>query len=171
MNTITTNEFLNSVLETEAWKKVSEKESFSMDMLEKLSDNLDWEEISENQNILWTVEGINRFKHRLNWNKFSRYCPDHIISETMLQKFANLWDWKELSGRDCFINNWTILEKFTDKVDWHEIITSWQIEKPLDFFTKFQQYIPMSKLQDSHLWNEMVEVRAKHIIQEAIGID
>jgi len=29
----------------------------------------------------------------------------------------------------------------------------------------------MSKLQDSHLWNAMVEARAKHLIQEAIGIE
>lgn len=28
-----------------------------------------------------------------------------------------------------------------------------------------------AKLQDSRLWNAMVEARAKHLIQEAIGIE
>ena len=33
MEQITTNEFLNSVFETEVWKKVSEEETLSMEML------------------------------------------------------------------------------------------------------------------------------------------
>ena len=61
METISSNEFLNSVLETEAWKELSERESLSMDILEKFADKLDWEEISGNQNILWTIEGIEKF--------------------------------------------------------------------------------------------------------------
>lgn len=76
MESITNNEFLNSVLESEAWKEVSSRESFSMEMI----------------------------------------------------------------------------EKFADKVNWGEIITNWNIEKPVEFFARFQQYIPMSKLQDSSLW-------------------
>ena len=51
MEPITNNEFLNSVLETEAWKKISENESLSMDILDKYADKLDWEEISENRKI------------------------------------------------------------------------------------------------------------------------
>ncbi|MCX4279086.1 MULTISPECIES: hypothetical protein [Muribaculum] len=95
MESITNNEFLNSVLESEAWKEVSSRESFSMEMI----------------------------------------------------------------------------EKFADKVNWGEIITNWNIEKPVEFFARFQQYIPMSKLQDSSLWRAMVETRSKKIMQEAIGIN
>ena len=95
MESITNNEFLNSVLESEAWKEVSSRESFSMEMI----------------------------------------------------------------------------EKFADKVNWGEIITNWNIEKPVEFFSRFQQYIPMSKLQDSSLWRAMVETRSKKIMQEAIGIN
>lgn len=89
MEPITNNEFLNSVLETEAWKEISENESLSMDIIDKYADKLDWEEISENRNIIWTLDGINKFTGRLNWSDFSRYCPDHIINEVTLQKFAN----------------------------------------------------------------------------------
>ena len=35
---------------------------------------------------------------------------------------------------------------------------------------KRKQYIPMAKLQDSRLWDSMVEARAKRIMQEAVGI-
>ncbi|MDE6809009.1 MAG: hypothetical protein K2J42_02840 [Muribaculaceae bacterium] len=170
MEPITKNEFLNSVLEAEAWKEISQSESLSMDMLEKYVDKLDWDEVSGNTKVLWTIDGINKFINRIDWDEFSRSCSDHLICESVLMKFSNRWDWKALSNRDCFYNNWSLLEKFTDKADWSEIITNWSIEKPLEFFARFQQYIPMSKLQDSRLWNEMVEARAKSIMQEAVGI-
>ncbi len=151
METISSNEFLNSVLETEAWKELSERESLSMDILEKFADKLDWEEI--------------------HWEEFSRSCPDNLISETSLHKFENRWDWKNLSNRDRIYNDWNLLEKFADKVNWGEVITNWNIEKPLEFFSRFQQYIPMSKLQESRLWDSLVEERAKKLYQEAIGIN
>lgn len=170
MEPIANNEFLNSVLETEAWKEISDHESFSMEMLEKYADKLDWEEISENSNIIWTLDGITKYANRLNWIDFSRYCPDHLINEVTLRKFANRWDWKAISNRDCFYNDWALLEKFADKADWNEVITNWNIEKPMEFFARFHQFIPMAKLQDSRLWSSMIEARAKRIMQEAIGI-
>ena len=171
MEPITSNDFLNSVLETEAWKEVSQSGSLSMTMIEKFADRLDWEEVSGNSNVIWTVEGINKFANKIHWDECSRSCPENFLSESTLQKFASKWDWKTLSNRDDIYNNWRLLEKFADKVNWGEIITSWNIEKPLEFFSRFQQYIPMSKFQDSRLWNAMVEARAKHLIQEAIGIE
>lgn len=170
MEPIANNEFLNSVLEIEAWKEISDHESFSMEMLEKYADKLDWEEISENSNIIWTLDGITKYANRLNWIDFTRYCPDHLINEVTLRKFANRWDWKAISNRDCFYNDWALLEKFSDKADWNEVITNWNIEKPMEFFARFHQYIPMAKLQDSRLWSSMIEARAKRIMQEAIGI-
>ena len=170
MEPITSNDFLNSVLETEAWKEVSQSGSLSMTMIEKFADKLDWEEVSGNSNVIWTVEGINKFANRIHWDEFSRSCPENLLSESTLQKFASKWDWKTLSNRDDIYNNWRLLEKFADKVNWGEVITNWRIEKPLEFFARFQQYIPMSKLQDSRLWNAMVEARAKRLMQEAMGI-
>ena len=171
MNSITTNEFLYSVLLTESWKKVSESESLSMDMLIKNEDKLDWKEISGNRNVLWTVDGINKFAYKLDWELFSDNCPDYIICDSTLNKFANRWNWKRLSNRDRFYNNWELLEKYADKADWSEIITNWDIEKPIEFFTRFQQYIPMTKLQDSQLWSSIVENCAKAIMQEITGIE
>ena len=100
MEPITSNDFLNSVLEAEAWKEVSQSGSLSMTMIEKFADKLDWEEVSGNRNIIWTVDGINKFANRIHWDEFSRSCPENILSESTLQKFASKWDWKALSNRD-----------------------------------------------------------------------
>lgn len=92
-----------------------------------------------------------------------------ITSNDFLNSVLEAEAWKEVSQSGSL--SMTMIEKFADKVNWGEVITNWNIEKPLEFFSRFQQYIPMSKLQDSRLWNAMVEVRAKHLIQEAIGIE
>lgn len=169
MEPIANNEFLNSVLEAEAWKEISQSEALSMTMLEKCADKLDWEEISGNNNVLWTVEGINKYINKIHWDEFSGSCPDKLITETTLQKFASKWDWKVLSNRSIIYNDWRLLEKFADRLNWAEIITNWDIEKPVEFLARFQQYIPMSKLQDSRLWSEMVQNRAKSLLQETLG--
>ena len=92
MEPITSNDFLNSVLEAEAWKEVSQSGSLSMTMIEKFADKLDWEEVSGNSNVIWTVEGINKFANRIHWDEFSRSCSENLLSESTLQKFASKWD-------------------------------------------------------------------------------
>lgn len=170
MEPITSNEFLNSVLETEAWKKVSEEEILSMEMLEKYEEKLDWAALSCNRDILWTIDGVSKFAYRIDWDVFSDRCPDTFICETTLRKFDNRWNWKKLSSRDVLFNNHLLLEKFADKIDWAELITNWDIENAIDLFTRFQQYIPMSKLQESRLWNELASERAKAIFKEMTGL-
>lgn len=171
METITSNEFLNSVLETESWKKVSENETLSMDMLEKHKDNLDWKAVSSNQNILWTIEGVNKFAYHIDWDIFSESCPGNFICETTLRMFENRWNWKILSScEDLYNTNRNLLEKFADKIDWAELINNWDIENAIDLFTRFQQYIPMAKLPESYLWKKMVTERAKNIFREITGL-
>ena len=91
MNMISNNEFLQSVLESAAWKKISESETLSMEILEKYQDKLDWDEISENGNILWTVDGVKKFSRRINWADFSYRCPDTFICEATLREFRDKW--------------------------------------------------------------------------------
>ncbi len=171
MEPITSNEFLNSVLETEAWKKVSEDEALSMDMLEKHADHIDWKAVSGNQNILWTVDGVNKFCHLIDWDMFSESCPESFICETTLRKFENRWNWKQLSNREILFNtNRDLLKEFADRIDWAELITNWRIENGIDLFTRFRQYIPMAKLQESRLWEEMASERAKVILSEITGL-
>ena len=42
-------------------------------------------------------------------------------------------------------------------------------DKGIDFYDKFQEYIPASKLQNSSLWNEMVEQQKNSIIRDIIS--
>ena len=66
-----------------------------------------------------------------------------------------------------------LLEKYADLWDWNEIIRIWRNsiyeDKGIDFYDKFQKYIPASKLQNSALWNEMVEQQMNSLIRDIIS--
>ncbi len=56
MNPITNNQFLAAIIEEAAWKAISRKEEWTV--LEKYQDKVDWEEISSNSDVMWTVDGM-----------------------------------------------------------------------------------------------------------------
>lgn len=96
---ISNNEFLNSILETEAWKGISGKQSLRMGILDGYAYKLDLNEISRNPIITWTLDGMTKFADKLNWNDFSENRSDYIINEVTLRKFADRRNWKAISSR------------------------------------------------------------------------
>ncbi len=60
------NEFMQKIVNEEAWKELSGDFNWSETLLEKFQDMVDWNEISENRNIRWTVSMIQKFKNRIN---------------------------------------------------------------------------------------------------------
>ena len=171
MNPITNNQFLAAILEEAAWKEVSSKEGWTMDTLEKYQDKVDWKEISSNSDVMWTVDGINKFMSKIDWEEFSRNCPDYLLTEENLLRFKTNWNWNQLSNREEIYNNWYLLDKVTDMVDWKEIITSWNIKNPVQFFKRYENYIPMSQLQDSRLWSEIVEAMGASLKDKIAGLN
>lgn len=169
MNPITNNQFLAAIIEEAAWKELSRKGEWTMDVLEKYQGKVDWEEISSNSDVMWTVEGVNKFISKINWEDFSRYCPEYLITEDNLLRFKNNWNWSQLSNRTELYNNWSLLDKVTDMVDWKEIISNWNIKNPVQFFKRYENFIPMFQFQDSRLWDDIVDAIADKLSDTIAG--
>ena len=148
------------MMEEEAWKELSGNFGFTLQMLEKYQDRLDWDEISENINITWTADILEKFKKRINWTGFSGRCDESVLTLEIVERFKDYFDWKELSG-NRFLPIF-IIDKYPDRIDWKEMIRCYQHDEILTraFFEKYKEYIPASAFKDSHLWNNIVaEVR------------
>lgn len=163
MNPITNNEFLAAVMEEAAWKEASESGPWSMEMLSKYQDKVDWKKISSNSEVVWTVDGVNKFKHKINWEEFSANCPAYFLTVENLQQFKNFWDWSEISERSEVLNNWELLDTLVDSVDWEKIIEQWSIERPIEFFKRYESHVPMKHFQDSRLWNMIADELGKQL--------
>ena len=154
---------LNKLLEEMAWSEISSSYDISLDMLEKYADKLDWNGISQNDSIPWTIDALQKFADRIDWNEFSQKCPSELIDSQFFQRFCDRLNWDVLSDYRIFCDNWDLLEKFADKVNWGELVDRGRsiFQNPMVFFERFRQYIPIDKLQDSNLWDYMVSVRSE----------
>lgn len=172
MNTSTlTLDFFQQTLEDQAWTRLSKKFTWSEQLLEKYQDKVDWEEISSNTEVLWTTSLLERFKKRLNWSKLSEMDrAAHYFTTQNLEQFKDYWDWHKLSKNESFIPTFELLEKYADKWDWEKIINRGYIHyKPEDFIMHFEKYIPINKLQNSNLWNNLVRNKTYELIDKLVN--
>lgn len=151
------------MMEEEAWKDLSGSFGFTLQMLEKYQDRLDWEEISGNTEIVWTVDMLDKFKKRINWTEFSRRCDESLLTVEIVERFKDYFDWKELSGHSYI--PLSIVDRFPDLIDWKEFIRGYQHDEILTraFIDKYKEYIPVSSFKDSGLWNNIVNEIRKDI--------
>ena len=163
------NEFMQRIADEGAWKELSNDLCWTEQLLEKYQDKIDWNELSENRNVLWTIPMLQKFKHRINWDKLSRYADEKVLTENCIETFKEKWNWSELSDNSVITNE--LLDKFADKWDWEDIIGRYHSDlfsnrNAMEFYERYKEYIPAAKLQNSSLWNEIVEQRKNQIIAE-----
>ena len=167
------NEFMQKISTDEAWKELSGTYSWSESLLEKYQDRVDWHDVSENPFIRWTIPMIQKFKNRIDWDKFSRHARTETLTEAFIDAFKDKWNWTELSENSAMELTHELLEKYADKWNWETIIDCWECnifdEKGIDFYERYKDYIPASKLQQSMLWKEIVKQQKIQLINEIIA--
>jgi len=167
---VLSNEFMQNIATEEAWKELSGNFAWSEAMLEKYQDKVNWDEICENRNIRWTIPMIQKFQKKINWDKFSEYADENVLTELIIEAFKERWNWHELSDNSDLPLTYDLLEKYADKWDWERIIDSYGHDiydkHAIEFYEKFKDYIPVSKLQNTCLWRAIVEQRSKQLAAE-----
>lgn len=62
---------LDSKLTADAWYVISGDFPFTGQMLRKWQDQLNWENVSSNISIIWTIDMLKEFAEKLNWKSLS----------------------------------------------------------------------------------------------------
>lgn len=167
------NEFMQNIATEEAWKELSSEFNWSEALLEKYQDKVDWDEISENRYIQWTVPMMQKFQKKINWNILSASINEDILTEGMIEAFKNQWNWHELSANWGLKLTHEIIEKYADKWDWEQLIDKSNNNvfegRGIDFYERYEDYIPVSKLQNTGLWKEIVCQQKNRLIEEIIS--
>ena len=145
------------MMEEEAWKNLSRNFGFTIQMLEKYQDKLDWKEVSENTTIVWTMDILEKFKKRISWKAFSEYCDESVLTPEIIERFKEHFDWHALSSKSDL--PMFIYDKYSDLLDWKKIINTYDRRERLNraFFEKYRDYIPASAFKDSTLWENIVD--------------
>lgn len=90
------------------------KIQWNIQLLDRYSEKIDWEWVSQNKELLLENPGIfDKFKDKLHWKFISgnEYLP---WTEQFIEKFKDYWKWYYLSGNRGI--NWTLvmMEKYKD---------------------------------------------------------
>ena len=170
------NEFMQKILNEEAWKGLANFNSgiiWSEALLEKYQDKVDWDEISSNSGICWTIPMIQKFKNRINWDTFSEYfdkIEGEMVTENIIETFKDKWNWNELSQNSNVSLSFELLDKYADLWDWEEVIdrycNNFYEGKAIEFYERYKDHIPAAKVQNSRLWYEIVSQQKRQLIAE-----
>lgn len=117
---------------------------------------------------------LQKFSKKLDWKVLSGHADRNWLTEAHLEVLKDKWDWSELSAGIKLTE--AEIDKFIDYIDWTELIGSSYIDysdmydfDAVQFYEKCKKYIPMSKLQDSSLWEKVVEQKTKQLITEILS--
>ena len=172
------NEFMQKILNEEAWKKLSRNESdfiWFETLLEKYPDKVSWSGISSNRGIRWTIPMIQKFKNRINWDFFSSTIGEELLPENILETFKDKWNWHKLSSNEEVSLSYDLLDKYADLWDWGEIIDRYCNNffegQGIEFYERYKDHIPAAKLLNSNLWAEMVNQQERQLIAEITAQD
>ena len=165
-------EVIEKMIEPLAWDKLSEDFGWTEELLEKCRDQVNWQKISQNNNIACNTSMLEKFKDELDWNELSGYGDTRLFTMEHLERFKEYWNWSSLSGNGSI--NWsrTLLERFADKWDWEKIINNWQLLDRLfylEFMSRYQKYIPFAALRNSNLEEKLVEELKNELIDELMS--
>ncbi len=166
------NEFMEKILNDSAWKELSENFEWTEQMLDKHKNQVDWKLISLNSNIVWTPAMLEKFKKLIDWKELSSTGCKTILTGDTLEQYKDYWDWSELSKNTDLELSYQLIERFIDLWDWSKLINHWCKGRRLytfDFWERYADKIPSSKLQDSYLWTTLVEQREKELKLDVIA--
>ena len=165
-------EFFASVREMEIWKRLSGDSGFtwSETLIDRYQDKLDWKSLSENSNVQWTASMLEKYKNKLDWKALSERCCNGLYSSENLKRFSSKWDWQALTTNSYV--RWTMekVEEFKDFIDWGEIIDCWNSDLyTLEFFEKYKDCFPVASLQQSRLWDAILDIYKDKLIEQILA--
>jgi len=165
-------DFFASVREMEIWKRLSGDSGFSWSetLIDRYQDKIDWKSLSENSNVQWTASMLEKYKNKLDWKALSSGSCRGLYSSENLRKFSSKWDWSELSTNSSVLWTMAKVEEFKELIDWGEMISCWNSELyTLEFFEKYKEYFPVSSLQQSRLWDKILDIHKDKLIEEILA--
>ena len=128
-------------VDVEVYLRISESGSLNRNDIEKWKDQLNWDLVSKNKNIIWSSDMISEFADLINWNIFSRTISSNVLSTDLIERFKDRWDWNGLIS----------IFRYPDLMGY-------------EFYNRYKTFIPQDKIRNSWFYNRIVLERKKELM-------
>jgi hypothetical protein len=139
--------------------KVSSSYSLTIDQISKYQDLLLWGEaifeisydgMSSNTNIDWSVELLDKFKHKWEWGSISIHIiGEYIWFDGILEKYQEDIDWESLSYNSRIPWTEELLDKYHDKLDWSNISSNFGIIWTKELIRRYEDKLNFNNLSNN----------------------
>jgi hypothetical protein len=162
----------DSFAELLTWEKLSQGKMFfwtrvynvdwSIKLICRFEDKLNWEHLSCNENLPWNVELINTFLLKWNiekflmtflWNKeiidklpsickwwYISYAENVELTPELMLKYQNELDWQKLSYNQNLKWSEELIDTFHDKWSWSYLYSNSSLPWSVEFLKKYDDY-------------------------------
>lgn len=120
-------EFINRYSNDLNWESLSSNElvNWTLDSLKKYEEKVDWRNVSFNQSMPWSKEMIDLFADKLDWDSVSCTMWDYMPwDEAFFDKYADRYTpqaWNEISSSRYIPWDVKLVEKYQDKINWDNL--------------------------------------------------
>lgn len=144
-----TREQFNAQRERAMWKKLSSELKWTEELLDKYADNVDWEEISSNENVVWTESLIQKFAGKLYWEELSRNDASALLCPEIIRPFVLYWRWDKKTDHTA----WTprFIEEMKDYLDWDSLFRASSYKEQEYLLKEYFYYISRLNLE-RNIW-------------------
>ena len=115
---------------------------------------------------------LDKFKSYIDWSELSASNNSYLFSVDNLRKYKSYWNWKELSSNTSIMWNYNMVDEFAELINWEKLIDLYGIGDKFpsrEFFEKYKSYFPISFLQDSYLWRDVIEKDKNELAAKILG--
>lgn len=169
----TKNYFMEQELEREAWEKLSREFHWSEETLKKCRGKVNWEGISDNDEIYWTDSMLETFQDNIDWKTLSESRSVSLLRAENLEKYKERWDWKALSDSSAIQWSPELIDRFIEYWDWETLINNYELGDlnlfNRGFLEKYRSYIPESELKGSYLWRYLRDEKVRQLVVSDIA--
>ncbi|MDP1813708.1 MAG: serine/threonine-protein kinase [Leadbetterella sp.] len=132
-------ELLEKNIEKWDWNGLSRNQNlpWSIDFIEKYEYKWDWGVLSRNKDLPWSIEFIEKYKSEWYWDKLS-YNENLPWSIEFIEKYKEKWDWGELSHNKNLPWSIEFIEKYEEKWDWNGLSRHLNFPWSIEFIEKHQ---------------------------------
>ena len=127
----------------DASRILSIREALDGDLLDRFMDRWNWQWLSRNETLPWSLDLLERFEGRWDWAG-ELYNPGLSQNKALpwslelIERFEGRWDWLDLSGNEVLPWSIELIERFADRWDWEMLSRNESLPWSLNLIERFE---------------------------------